>query len=307
VQTLVRQIPYASRNDTFRLWHLTDQHIGARACAEKLLKRHIAQIADDEHAFWIGGGDLIDCIARKGDKRYDEETLATWLHGKNDVIGEQRDYALDLLKPIASKCLGIVEGNHERAALSYYDRNIYKDIVKNLAQESGRQPHELALGVQGFILLRFRRGQHDDWHKNGSGWTLTIYTHHGAGGGALPGGHALTLGRILGRYDCDLALLGHRHVEVAISQTTIAPTAKGVRKRQRVGMFVASYLDSVIDSGKTHLPIDMYAELKMLPPQSLGASPILIDPDERQFHVVLSSGGTGVGEKALTFEHVLQG
>jgi hypothetical protein len=211
------------------------------------------------------------------------------------VIGEQRDYTIDLLKPIADKCLGLVEGNHERNALNYYDRNIYRELARAIAQAAGKSEGDLMLGVQGYVLLRFRR--HVATGNSGSGWTMAVYTHHGAGGGALPGGHALTLGRILGRYECDFALIGHRHVEVYISQTSVQPTPSGYRLRTRAGMFVPSYLRShvgeVMEDRNT--PIDTYAEMKMLPPGTIGTSPILIDPNGRQFHVTLASGGEGAG------------
>ena len=47
---ITERIQYHSRTDEFRLWHLTDTHIGARSCDEKLLKRHIKQIVDDPFA-----------------------------------------------------------------------------------------------------------------------------------------------------------------------------------------------------------------------------------------------------------------
>lgn len=297
MRTLVHKIGYSSRADTYRFFHITDTHLGARACNETLLRQHIKQIADDPHALWGHGGDALDCIARKGDKRYDEERLAVWLRGKNDAIGTQRDYAVELFRPIMNKCLYWVEGNHERAALQYYDRNIYKELVRATAQIGGHaDENALALGVQGFVALRFRRTLAD---SSGSGWTLMLYTHHGAGGGSMPGGHALALGRVLSAYECDLALLGHRHVEQYLAQVSIQPTTKGYRTRTRAGLFVASYLDSYINDGDE--PSDSYPEMKMLPPTVMGTSPILIDPDSRQFHVTFASGGTGAGSRRIGF------
>lgn len=253
---------------------------------EKRLKRDIKAIADDPNAYWIDGGDNIDCIARKGDKRYNEETLAPWLWGKNDVVGTQLDYSLELKKSIAGKCLGIVSGNHEEASLQYYDRDIYGAYVAAMAGYANKRPWELALGVQGFVRLSFKRG---DPKAKGSSWPMIIYTHHGYGGGRLPGGHALALGRVLGDYDCDVALMGHRHVRLFADKTIIGAGQESWVKRYRSAHFVASYLDSYIIPSNQANPVDTYAENKGLPPGPIGATVILVVPDDRDHHTLISN------------------
>ena len=61
---------------------------------------------------------------------------------------------------------------------------------------------------------------------------------------------------------------------------------------------VPSYLKTYIDDGE---PSDTYPELKGLRAASVGTSPILIDPDSRQFHVTFASGGTGAGSRRIGF------
>lgn len=283
MRTLNHTIYYPSRSDTFKLVYFTDTHVGARACAEDLLKRDIQAVANDPNTYWIFGGDSIDCIARKGDRRYNESSLSKWLRGKDDVIGMQRDYWLDLFKPIAGKCLGMIEGNHERASLDHTDRNVYWELVTLMAKEANRPPHELALGYQGFVCIKFRRGTKESF---GSSWTLTLYAHHGYGGGRLPGGHALTLGRTMSDYEADLILMGHRHVRAFVDKTIVLPN---FRSKLRMAMFVPSYLNCYIKpSSEDHLT-DTYAETLSLPPQHLGAIPITITPNRQQFDVTLSN------------------
>lgn len=289
MRSLSHVLYYPSRADTFTLYHLTDLHIGARACDEKLLKRDIAAIAADPNARWIGGGDYGEFIARKSDKRYREETLAPWLRGKPDIVGQQRDRILDLLTPIAGKCLGLGCGNHEDAVLSYYDRDIYHEIVRGVAQAAGTKEAELAFGVQGFITLTFRRGRAG---KSGNAWRFVVYSHHGAGGGRLPGGHALALGRTLSDYDCDLALLGHRHVRQFVDKTVVGPGRRGFTKRYRAALFVASYLDAFVVPAHDAMPVDTYPEKMMLPAQSLGTTPIVIDPDEKTFDAIMTANAS---------------
>jgi hypothetical protein len=288
MRTLHHTIYYASRGTVFTLYHLTDLHVGARACAEELLKADIAAIAADPQALWIGGGDYIDAICQVGDRRYQPSALAKWALGEDDVMGVQIDHVVNLLAPIAEKCLGLVKGNHEWGAETFYARNVYWEIVLGLAAAAGKQPEQLALGAQGFVVSNFRRGDETKW---GGSWRHVSYLHHGFGGGRLPGGHALAVGRVLGDYECDLALMGHRHTQVYLPKQVVATDGKssGVTYRTRIGMFTPSYLESyVIPSGEKR-PFDTYAEKIGLPPQQIGTCPIHIQPDIRQMSVVLSS------------------
>lgn len=281
------QIEYAHRYDSFKLYYLTDLHLGAKACDEALLKRHIKRIQEDPFARWIGGGDFLDCIARKGDKRYNEETLAPWLAGVNDAVGTQRDYAIALLEPIADKCLAMIEGNHERAALDWYDRNIYAELCKPIAHKAKRTAEALMLGVQGYVKLNFA---YRPLKAKGCFWSMTAYCHHGFGGGRLPGGHALALGRVLGDYDCDIAFMGHRHVRQHVEKAVTRVRRGKVELHERVGAFVASYLDSYIIPSSDRQPIDSYAEHKGLPPGPVGASMLMIEPNAREFHLIPKLG-----------------
>lgn len=288
--TVYRTINADSRSDVYRLYYLTDLHIGARACDEGLLKRTIKAIQDDPYALWIGGGDYIDCIARKGDKRYREGTLAPWLWGREDAIGTQRDYAVSLLEPILDKCQGMVCGNHEYAALKYVDRDIYGELLAWIGQKRGIDPYDLRLGVQGFVVLRWRRG-HVKGKRKGATSTMRIYCHHGFGGGRLPGGDALALGRVLGDYDCDLALMGHRHKQHILPKLIAGPSAShrgSCRMITRLALFGGHYLNAYVTPSKEGSWIDTYAEEIGLPPAPLGTPLITIKPDERRIEASIS-------------------
>jgi len=149
VKTLHHTVYTESRSETYRLYYLTDMHVGARACDEALLQAYIQRIAADEHALWIGGGDYLDAITRRGDKRYVEDVLAPWLWGRPDVMGAQRDYWIEMMRPIAGKCIGLVRGNHERAAERYYDRDIYGELVAAIAGAQDRDAGKPATVARG--------------------------------------------------------------------------------------------------------------------------------------------------------------
>lgn len=289
MKTLHHTIYTESRSDRFRLYYLTDMHVGALACDENLLRETIRSIQADERAMWIGGGDYIDAICRKGDKRYLEDTLAPWLWGRNDVMGAQRDYWTELLRPIFPQCLGLIRGNHERAAEKYYDRAIYDEMVSAVAASQDKDFAELELGVQGFVVLKFRRQYGEGKQKYGGTRQVTMYCHHGYGGGRLPGGHALTLGRALGDYDCDLVLMGHRHQMQAVNKQLVSAGAHGggALVRNKWGLFCGHYLNAYVTPSSEKTLTDSYAEEIGLPPSQLGTPMIEIKPDEKAISILL--------------------
>lgn len=291
MRTLRHVIKYPSRADTFVLYPIFDTHLGARTCNEKLLRQHVAAIAKNPNARWIGGGDYIEAIPRKGDSRYNEEALATWLHGQNDVCELQLERVVDIFAPIADKCLGLIKGNHEDAVEKWHDRAVYRSLAKQMARAAGKEPEELMMGVQGFVNLSFVR--ETSTGTQSSTWSFDIYLHHGYGGGRLPGGHALTLGRVLSDYVCDLAFLGHRHTNMVLPKIVVESSETPPYHRQhcKYACFVPSYMEAYITDSK--LPVDTYAENFGLPPQPVGTFPVVLHPDKRKISIVTSvSHGT---------------
>ena len=279
MQLITERITYHSRSDQFHWYHLSDLHVGARACDEKLLRQHIRTIVDDPVAIVTFGGDLADFIARKGDKRHLESTLAPWCWGKDDVLQTQLDYLRDelLIAPLCAKAVAVLNGNHEASPDQYQGAGVYRQIVKHIAQHKGCQPAALALGYSGFVQFQFKRVASTG--RSGSGWSLTAYLTHGYGGGKLAGGHALELERILGRYECDVAIAGHRHTEAYVPVMTSRVVGNRVVQSKRIGLFVAGYLGGGTELSKGELPPTTYDQLKGYYPTTRGCVAILIDPD----------------------------
>lgn len=66
MRTLYKTLYYPHRKDTFKVYYLTDWHVGAKSFDETLFRQHVQQIKDDPSAYWIGGGDYIDAISHVG-------------------------------------------------------------------------------------------------------------------------------------------------------------------------------------------------------------------------------------------------
>ena len=141
------------------------------------------------------------------------------------------------------------------------------------------EPGDLALGYQGFVRLIFEQSGHRDM--------VTVYCHHGYGGGRLPGGDALALGRVLGDYECDLALMGHRHTFHNLEKTVISMDRAGkLQQKTRHAAFVGSYLGAYIHPSTENKPVDTYAEAIGLPPKRTGTTRILIQPRTGKMAIV---------------------
>lgn len=273
MRVLKREWHNLTRADEFHLYPIADTHVGAAACDEDKLKALVSAIAADDRAYWVGGGDMCDFINRGDVKRFDPSALASWLTVADlaDLALAQRDRFLDITKPIASKCLGLIEGNHCRAILSHYERDIYSEIVTGI-KEIGKFPadHQLALGYSGYLDLNFYRSD----GKN-AGTKILISIHHGYVGGRLAGAKALNMQRWLWTHNCDLALFGHSHnTEIQIESVEFVDKKGNIKYKNRIGAFMGTFLKSGIDN------IDTYSSRAGYAPMPLSHLEIVIRPGD---------------------------
>lgn len=253
-----------TRSDEWRLYPLGDIHLGNRACDEKLLKSVISAIAEDDRALWIGLGDYCDFIQRS-DPRFEVESLASWfkLADLADIARAQRERLLGYLAPIAPKCLGLIEGNHERAIHRWYERDIYAEIVTGIKDAGGFAPdHDLAFGYSGWLLLHFYRSA-----EKRRGTLLRFYLHHGFVGGKLAGAKALNMQRVLWTHDCDLAIMGHSHNSGA--QVEAVERVRGTRvvHDHRIGCYSGTFMNGA-----------RYSEVKGYFPMPLTQTRAILQP-----------------------------
>jgi len=199
-------IPVKSRSDIFEFYPFGDLHIGARSCAETLLKKAVKEVAENPRAYAIGGGDLIDAVLPHDIKRFDFNTLPDWmLEGDchttremlNNILLQQVDRVHSLLSPIpGDRWLGAISGNHEYSVQKHNNNNIHKAICNRLNMPD--------LSDEALIRLRFKR--------QGAGATIIIYIRHGYGGGRTPGAEANKIDRMVAEWEvADICFTGHSH------------------------------------------------------------------------------------------------
>lgn len=277
-----------SRTIWRRHYHITDVHLGHAACHEAMLRADIERIAADPFATWGGGGDLIDAINHK-DPRFSLSSIAPWARERQDILDTQIRRLVELLTPIAGKCIYMLTGNHEEAVHQHIGIDVHHRIASAIAGAKGCDVSEIALRWEGFIVLTFRRGTPESY---GGTRSLVMYAHHGAGGGRKKGGDALRAEEVMGRYDADVYLLGHRHKRDVYTLQVIRPHGRGVSYHERLCIWGGGYLNGVLDD-KGDVPAPHYPASKQLFPITPGIVPLLIKPDVPRVMPVVSNGAAG--------------
>jgi hypothetical protein len=259
------------RGDTFTLIPLGDIHIGNVACDEDLFRATVKRIAEDKSCYWVGLGDYADFVNVK-DPRFSSDSLSEWIKmtDLSDLARAQRDRFLEIVKPIAGKCMALVEGNHERAIKRHYERDIYYEICSGIKEMGGVPADDpIALGITGWLRLVFYRSK-----KRQAGQTICINLHHGFVGGRLAGAKALNMQRWLWNHDADLVIFGHSHNAMSqVEAVEVLNTADNVARRNRKGVY-----------GCTFLGPAPYALEKGYFPNPVGYTEIILRPGAKHAH-----------------------
>jgi hypothetical protein len=264
-----REFYNCTRKSKFRIIPLGDIHMGARACDERALRAVIKEIRDDPFCYWIGMGDYCDFINRQ-DPRF-SAGLADWIEMSDltDLAKCQVEKFNRTVEPIAGKCLGLIEGNHETAIKKHSERDVFSSIVTGVKNAAGMKARDkLGLGYSGWLKLVFYRSK-----KREKASTVLFYLHHGFVGGRLAGAKALNMQRVLWTNDCDIALMGHSHNEDIFTATVHGiDNGDNFVIRKKYGGFTGTFLRSVITGETT------YSEVKGYFPQATGQIEIRLKP-----------------------------
>jgi predicted phosphodiesterase len=204
MECITRHTQYDSRTDVFRLIAIADVHLGNLHANEKLLKQLAQEIQTQPFTYWIGLGDMCEFINLR-DPRFDPSELAPWLDMDDlkDLARAETARFLDIMRPCASKCLGLVEGNHEESIRAHSEADVYSALIEGLADKE----HEHRLEHRGIVSWVFDRGA-----AKANSWTLRIHATHGSGGGQSAGSVSNKLLQIADQMDgIDVVLMGHHH------------------------------------------------------------------------------------------------
>ena len=99
-----------------------DLHRGNRDSKDKAIARFVDYIRGGKNRYFSLGGDQLECIT-PNDKRFDSDSHS----GQFSRLTAQANDVIDTFQPIASKCLWILDGNHEHTVMNI--GNFNKDII----------------------------------------------------------------------------------------------------------------------------------------------------------------------------------
>jgi UDP-2,3-diacylglucosamine pyrophosphatase LpxH len=203
-----RRIQLKKRTDYHRIYAIGDIHIGAAECDYEEFTRCIREIEEDDNCAVIVMGDVIDAVGTS-DPRFEMECLDPRFQGPKalrNLPKAQCDYAIKHFRRIKDKIVAWLTGNHEDAVKRHSAKAGYEFSPTDYMLEQ-LEIEEVGMDYEGYLSLEFRA---DNAPKKGAD-VLTLYVHHGNGGGILPGGKMNKMDKALNAVEADAFLMGHTH------------------------------------------------------------------------------------------------
>jgi hypothetical protein len=188
--------------NSVKIFFLGDIHEGASNSRNDLLKVAVDMIAATEDAYWIGMGDMIDCI-NYHDRRFNvREVDNKYSVGDLDNLPKvQADYLLGILEPIKGKCLGMLTGNHEETLRQYggFDIMSYLCLAMNVTY----------LGKKAYVSVGGIT--HEDRGRPYFMVDICVGHGNGGGGGKTAGGAINKCFDYMQWETADIHVIGHLH------------------------------------------------------------------------------------------------
>ena len=271
MEILTHRVAYrgAGRTTEYRVKPIGDVHLGNVGCDLKRLKEDIEEIKHDPTSLWVGMGDYTECI-NITDKRFDPQSIDPNynIRSLSRLVDAQIEDIAFILKPIASKCIGFLTGNHEEEIRLRSQRDASYDIAKSLGIL------DKYMGYDGFIRLIFTRNKHDTT-------LVTFYCCHGYGGARKSGAKINKLEDFAHSFDADIIILAHEHKKIIappVLKLGLNSIGDLIQKKQ-FAVMSGSYLKGYVQGATT------YVEKKGYPPSDLGTVTIKIKPRYREIHI----------------------
>lgn len=176
-----------------------DVHLGSEECMEEEFERFIETIREQENAYVVLGGDLVDNGLKNS---------LTNVYRQKYMPSEQKRRMAQLLEPIRDRILCSVSGNHENRSARECDDSVTYDIMSKLDLE------HLCRENMAFVKIQMGQAHRESGSRNEGQKRPTYFlvVTHGAGGGLLTGG-AVNRGERFGYVidGMDALIVGHTH------------------------------------------------------------------------------------------------
>jgi len=257
---------YTVKGNDFVFVNFADLHWGHKNVDKPMIESVIKWIKTHK-CYWLGGGDYGDSII-PNDRRFD------WRSLDEEYKTPQLQYEKieRLFKPIAKKCLGVLDGNHDIHHWKQHQHNYVEELAKRL-----NVPY---LTISAYLRLYFE--QHDA--------NFNIYAHHGWTGARTAGGR---INRIYDLYNTfpmlDLYIMNHIHALGMDEKKTSLYIGKDNKIHDKIshflfgGSFLRGYVVNQVSyvEEKTYVPTTLGSPvLKITPKQGKHAVNFLIEYKE---------------------------
>lgn len=226
-----------SFNRDLELFGLCDIHVGSRDFDRKAFLKIIDTIKSNKSARWFIDGDCIDNITPSKINPYDQYSTPA----------EQLEELIELLEPIKSQGLFVIDGNHAQRS----KKQAYFDILTGLSKRLNIN----YLGVGGIVTLKV------------GDITYKIAVQHGSRGGGNPESELDKMAKV---YEADAYLLGHSHDLFA------RPKAKIYMKGSKEVMEMIYYIRT-----GSFLKYAKYARESMYNPKLQGCVSLTFNPKQK--------------------------
>ncbi|MHA1408874.1 MAG: metallophosphoesterase [Candidatus Odinarchaeia archaeon] len=215
-------------NKHLKLIPIGDVHLGADIDMD-LFEKAIRTIRKNSNALCILMGDILECPSKKVGGAVHKQTMTT-----SDALL----LAVELLKPIKNKIIGLHQGNHEERLFKEHGFDVGQDLAAHLNVPYFRYSTYNKIIVNGIEYL--------------------IYSTHGSSGAKI----SLSKLRVINKFSewntADLFLMGHVHTRAWTTQDYIYSTGSEIKVGTRHYVLTGHFLNwknSYAD--KMNLQIDL--------------------------------------------------
>lgn len=260
IQPFMRiRLPDDLPGNRVKIYPIGDVHYGAKGHNHRAFVAHLKLVAEKEHAFFVGLGDMIEnaLVNSPGGAMFDQ------VISPHDQITDMRE----LLRPIAHKCFVAVNGNHEGRT----------DKVAGVSPlEFGIcDPLEIPYFGEPVYLDILWRGQ-----------VFTFFIQHGSSGAQTKGGKLNSASRPLSWNEHTMFTLSG-HVHDLTSGKNIKRCLEFIRdaNSEIIDMRVVKREEYVIICGSTYGYLGTYAARAGYSPGAQGIVPACVLEDSGKFYL----------------------
>jgi len=244
----IRVVSFVSDAEEVKLVPLGDVHLGSPTCEVDHFLGTIDYIKESG-SLVVLMGDLLECASK-------HSVGAGWVE-QNLTPQAQQDALEEVLKPIASQVLVLLDGNHEFRVWRQTGFQVSKTLAKLLGVPYG--------GYSCFIKLKVRKQNY------------IIHAQHGSSNAWYPHTKLTAAMRTAQHTDADCYLYGHTHelLSLKVPRRTLDLRSRTVKREKKYFVLTGGFLGYE----------NSYAERKNMYPVQTGVAKIKFFGDRWDVHV----------------------